>query len=134
MSDVVGKLRVHIDYGWLGGFTLEKPLADSERKEALDKMEITTSLMSEKKPMGVMTFSRDKTEFELFRVQLSGSRELPDPSIFKRHMDEYKSNGWRFLEGSEDGFFSFSPRFKRAIKPSIREKLSDIWSKKNERT
>lgn len=119
MSDATKKLIVKIDYGWLGGFTLEKALTESEKNEALEKMKITTSLMGEKKPMKVMTFNREETIFELFMVHFSGSQELPDPSIFKKHMKKYNANGWRLVKGSEKGFFCYSPRFKSAIRPSI---------------
>lgn len=128
------KAVIEINYVSLGGFKLETDLTEAEVKEVKDTMQLSRRLMERDEslvitPLEVSFINQEADQVSLKGTNFSGSQTLPDPSLFKRHIADYKANGWRLVKKSEEGFFCFSYRFKSAIQPTFREKLSKMWSR-----
>lgn len=124
---------IEINYVSLGGFKLETDLTEAEVQEVKDTKQLRRRLMGrdeslEVTPMEVSFINHQTDRVSLKATNFAGSNKLPDPSLFKEHMADYKANGWRLVKDSEEGLFHCFSRFKAAIQPTFREKLSKLWS------
>ena len=132
------KALIEINYVSLGGFRLETNLTESEIHELKKSKQVSRRLLGQDETLCVMPLKaifvdREGDKVFLKGTHFAGSNKLPDPSLFERHMKDYKANGWRLVKGSEEGFFDLSYHFRQAIQPTLREKISDLWRKKHER-
>lgn len=120
------KARMHIDYSPLGGFSLERELTEAESQSLEKDGVLKGKLMSVDELFQYMTHYPVRGLFILQDTHLYGSPELPDPKIFRDHMSSYKKNGWSLVKNSEVGAFAISSRFKRAIHPSLDERIGNF--------